>query len=42
MHQYELEVEKYWVAQGGSFRLATTVDLGTRITYEKIIFCHII
>ena len=40
MFQYDLEIDKYWVAQRGYFRLATMVVLGEGITYGKFIFCN--
>ena len=42
MQKYDLALEKYSVAQGGYFRLATTVALGMGITYGNIIFCRCI
>ena len=35
-----LALEKYWVNQSYYFRLVTTVTLGVRIKYGKILFCH--
>ena len=40
MWKYDLALDKYWVTQGGYFRLVTTVALGVGITYGKLIFCH--
>ena len=40
MWQSDLEQQKYWVTQGGYFRLATTVTLGMGIAYGKLLYCH--
>ena len=42
MRQYDLELEKYWVTQGGYFRLATTVALGMDITDGNHLYCHVV
>ena len=40
MLQSDLALYKHWVTQSGYFRLATTVELGTGITYGKLLYCH--
>ena len=40
MWQSGLALEKYWVTQGGYFRLATTVALGMGITDGNLVYCH--
>ena len=40
MHNYYLELEKYWVKRSGYFRHATTVELGMGITYVKLLLYH--
>ena len=39
MQKNDLVIEKYWVTQSGYFRLATTVVLGMRIQYVKLLLC---
>ena len=40
MRKSDLALENYWVKNGGYFRLATTVSLGTGITDGKLLLCH--
>ena len=40
MRQSDLVLEKYWVTQSVYFRLATIVELGRRIAYGKLLYCH--
>ena len=38
--QYDIALEKYWVAQSGYFRLATTVALVICTMDGKLLYCH--
>ena len=38
--QFDIALEKYWMAQRGYFIVATTVALGMGIADRKILFCH--
>ena len=40
MQKSGLALEKYWLAQGGYFRLATKVALCMGITDGKLLYCH--
>ena len=40
MRQSNLVIEKYWVTQGGYFRLLATVSLGMVILDWKLVYCH--
>ena len=40
MRQSGLELNKYWVIQSGYFRFASTVALGTGVTYGNLLYCH--
>ena len=38
MRKSDTALHKYWVTKSGYFRLATTVELGMGIKYEKLLF----
>ena len=40
IHQSGKELEKYWVTQGGYFRLATTLLMGMGIADGNILLCN--
>ena len=40
MRQSDITLDEYWVTHSGHSRLTTTVALGTRITYGKLLFYH--
>ena len=40
MQQSDPELDKYWVAHSGYFRLETIVVLGTRIIGGNLLLCH--
>ena len=40
MRQSNLVLDKYWVTQSVSFRLATEVELGMGITDRKLLYCN--
>ena len=40
MQKWDLVLEKYFVTQGGYFRIGTAVALGMEIKYENLLFCH--
>ena len=40
MQKWELVLEKYFVTQGGYFRIGTAVALGMEIKYENLLFYH--
>ena len=42
MGQSDLVIEKYWVTQGGYFRILATVSLGMGILDWKLVYSHVV